>query len=200
MVPLHALVETHGALAEVARDGRAPAHRVAELRADGLRLGAPRRDPAVGDGRDRGQFEHPLVLRAKLEIAAACHAHGQGAFALRGHRVPQDLEALAQPPTARGRQLGYTRMWSIHPAQVKIHRRGLRTHHRPKSTRRIEIIRRGAERAHWAPIRHRLLGDDRLHDRASYRYFWQVLERAHRTSFSATGRNCRPRCAGPGSA
>ncbi len=25
----------------------------------------------------QGQFEHPLVLRAKLEIAAACHAHGK---------------------------------------------------------------------------------------------------------------------------
>ena len=31
--------------------------------------------------------------------------------------------------------------------------------------------------AHWAPIRHR----DTLHDRASYRYFWQVIERARRT-------------------
>ena len=45
----------------------------------------------------------------------------------------------------------------------------------------IEIID-AAERGHWAPTRHR----DTLHDRASYRYFWQVLERAHRTS-SATG-------------
>ena len=34
-----------------------------------------------------------------------------------------------------------------------------------------------AQAAAWAPIRH----DDRLHDRASYRYFWQVVERAHRT-------------------
>src|SRR5437016_3525503 len=25
----------------------------------------------------QGQFSHPLVLRAKLEIAAACHAHGK---------------------------------------------------------------------------------------------------------------------------
>jgi citrate lyase subunit beta/citryl-CoA lyase len=26
---------------------------------------------------DLGQFSHPLVVRAKLEIAAACHAHGK---------------------------------------------------------------------------------------------------------------------------
>jgi len=42
----------------------------------------------------------------------------------------------------------------------------------------IEIIT-AAQAADWAPIRHR----DALHDRASYRYFWQVIERAHRTSF-----------------
>ncbi|MDP3085260.1 MAG: CoA ester lyase, partial [Rubrivivax sp.] len=33
----------------------------------------------------------------------------------------------------------------------------------------------------WAPIQHR----DTLHDRASYRYFWHVIERAHRTSVAA---------------
>jgi citrate lyase subunit beta/citryl-CoA lyase len=34
-----------------------------------------------------------------------------------------------------------------------------------------------AQAAGWAPISHR----DTLHDRASYRYFWDVLARAHRT-------------------
>jgi Ca2+-binding RTX toxin-like protein len=31
---------------------------------------------------------------------------------------------------------------------------------------------------HWAPISH----EGVLHDRASYRYYWQLLERAHRTA------------------
>ena len=31
--------------------------------------------------------------------------------------------------------------------------------------------------ADWAPVQF----EGRLHDRASYRYFWQVLERAHQT-------------------
>jgi citrate lyase subunit beta/citryl-CoA lyase len=43
----------------------------------------------------------------------------------------------------------------------------------------IEIIG-AAQAAGWAPIRHH----DTLHDRASYRYFWQLLERAHRTSMT----------------
>jgi citrate lyase subunit beta/citryl-CoA lyase len=33
-----------------------------------------------------------------------------------------------------------------------------------------------ASAAHWAPVRH----GDTLHDRASYRYHWQVLRRARR--------------------
>jgi hypothetical protein len=39
-----------------------------------------------------------------------------------------------------------------------------------------EIIEK-AENAEWAPISF----EGRLHDRASYRYFWQTLERAHQT-------------------
>jgi citrate lyase subunit beta/citryl-CoA lyase len=34
-----------------------------------------------------------------------------------------------------------------------------------------------AQAQDWAPIS----VDGKLHDRASYRYFWQVLERAHQT-------------------
>ena len=38
------------------------------------------------------------------------------------------------------------------------------------------------DRRRTGPIRHRHNGREHLHDRASYRYFWQVIERAHRTS------------------
>lgn len=38
-----------------------------------------------------------------------------------------------------------------------------------------------AQAADWAPIRHTHQGRVQLHDRASYRYFWQVLQSAHRT-------------------
>ena len=40
----------------------------------------------------------------------------------------------------------------------------------------VEILG-AAQAAAWAPIRHH----DTLHDRASYRFYWQVLERAHQT-------------------
>ena len=45
----------------------------------------------------------------------------------------------------------------------------------------LEIIEAGLT-AHWAPIRH----SGQLHDRASYRYFWQVLQRAHATGHHLT--------------
>ena len=181
-VPLHALVETHGALAEV---HALAAHPRIESLSFGLmdfvsahRGAIPQSAMSV-----TGQFEHPLVLRAKLEVAAACHAHGK----VPSHCVVTEFrhfEALAQAAQRAARQLGYTRMWSIHPAQVRV----IVNAFAPTVAEvdmAIEIID-AAEHAQWAPIRHRLSGEDRLHDRASYRYFWQVLERAHRTS-SATG-------------
>jgi citrate lyase subunit beta/citryl-CoA lyase len=117
------------------------------------------------------------VLRAKLEIAAACHRHAK----VPSHSVVTELKDTEGPGEAAdraSRQLGYTRMWSIHPAQI----RPIVEAFAPtvaEVDQAVEIIS-AAQAAHWAPIRHR----DVLHDRASYRYFWQVLERAQRTSFA----------------
>ena len=66
----------------------------------------------------QGQFTHPLVVRAKLEIASACHAHGK----VPSHCVVtefNDIDAHARRREARGREFGYTRMWSIHPDQIR---------------------------------------------------------------------------------
>jgi citrate lyase subunit beta/citryl-CoA lyase len=125
----------------------------------------------------KGQFEHPLVVRAKLEIAAACHAHAK----VPSHCVVTEFRharALIDAATMACRQFGYTRMWSIHPAQVRPIVDAF-TPSVAEVDQAIEIIL-AAQAAHWAPIRHR----DTLHDRASYRYFWQLLERAHRTSYA----------------
>lgn len=129
--------------------------------------------PASGMALD-GQFTHPLVVRAKLEIAAACHAHGK----VPSHCVVTefaDTAALQGAASRASRELGYTRMWSIHPAQI---RPILQAFAPPQDD--IEdaskIIAAAAD-ADWAPISF----DGVLHDRASYRFYWQVLERAHRT-------------------
>lgn len=121
-----------------------------------------------------GQFTHPLVVRAKLEIASACHAHGK----VPSHCVVtefQDLSALQSAAHRAASELGYTRMWSIHPAQIRT----ILAAFAPAQDEidiASKIIAAGAY-FDWAPINF----DGVLHDRASYRYFWQVLERAHQT-------------------
>jgi citrate lyase subunit beta/citryl-CoA lyase len=122
----------------------------------------------------RGQFTHPLVLRAKLEIAAACHAYGK----VPSHCVVtefNDAAAMRDAASQAAGQLGYSRMWSIHPNQI----RPILEAFAPAADeidQAVKIIA-GASAADWAPISF----EGKLHDRASYRYFWQVLERANRT-------------------
>jgi citrate lyase subunit beta/citryl-CoA lyase len=121
-----------------------------------------------------GQFNHPHVLRAKIEMAAACHAHGK----VPSHNVVtefKDLPALHHAVQRAASELGYTRMWSIHPDQIRT----IVTAFAPAE---VEIdtavaILEAAAAAHWAPVQH----EGRLHDRASYRYYWQVIQRAHQT-------------------
>ena len=172
-LPVHVLIETHGALREVEAIA---AHPDVESLSFGLMdfVSAHRGAiPASGMSAE-GQFTHPLVLRAKLAIAAACHGHAKTP----SHSVVtefNDLDALAEAATRASRELGYTRMWSIHPSQIEP----IVTAFAPSAAEvdlAIDIVE-SAQDAHWAPTRHR----DTLHDRASYRYFWQVLERAHRT-------------------
>ncbi len=121
-----------------------------------------------------GQFTHPLVVRAKLEIASACHAHGK----VPSHCVVTEFsntEAMKAAAQRAAREFGYTRMWSIHPAQIRPILEAL-----APSAAEVETAARlieAAIAADWAPVSF----DKQLHDRASYRYFWQVLERAHQT-------------------
>jgi citrate lyase subunit beta/citryl-CoA lyase len=173
-IPLHALVETHGALREV--DAIAAHPRIESL-SFGLMdfVSAHRGAIPLSAMGARGQFEHPLVLRAKVEISAACHAHGKTP----SHCVVTefgDTEALKAAARQAAQRLAYTRMWSIHPAQV----RPIVEAFAPRADEvalAVEVLG-AAQAAQWAPVRHR----DVLHDRASYRYFWHVLERAHRTA------------------
>jgi citrate lyase subunit beta/citryl-CoA lyase len=90
----------------------------------------------------------------------------------------KDEAALQAAATTASRKLGYTRMWSIHPAQIRVIVDAF-----APSTAEVDLaieILLAAQTAEWAPIRHR----DTLHDRASYRYFWHVLQRAHQTSYA----------------
>jgi citrate lyase subunit beta/citryl-CoA lyase len=124
-----------------------------------------------------GQFSHPLVVRAKLEIASACHAHGK----VPSHSVVTEFsDALAMENAARlaSQTLGFTRMWSIHPAQIRPVLQAMAPSEKDIA-QACEVLL-AAQGADWAPISH----SGQLHDRASYRFFWQVLQRAHSTGRS----------------
>ena len=122
----------------------------------------------------QGQFDHPLVVRAKLEIASACHANSKTP----SHCVVtefNDAAAMTMAASRAFREFGYTRMWSIHPNQIRpILAAFAPTEGEIEDATRIIAA---AVRQEWAPISF----EGKLHDRASYRYYWQVLERAHQT-------------------
>jgi len=170
---VHFLIETHGALRDVFAIAALP--RVQSL-SFGLMdfVSAHQGAIPVTAMSAQGQFEHPLVRRAKLEIAAACHA----AAKVPSHSVVTEFKHVKAVQTAATRaahEFGFARMWSIHPSQIQP----IVEVFAPtvaELDEAIEIIG-AAEAARWAPIRHR----DVLHDRASYRYYWQVIERARRT-------------------
>ena len=129
---------------------------------------------AISDTQTLDQFNHPLVVRAKLEIASACHAHGK----VPSHCVVTELRdtvALETAARVAATALGFTRMWSIHPDQIRPILRAF-----APDPSEVDLAARILEKAsaqEWAPI----AINGTLHDRASYRYFWQLLERAQHT-------------------
>jgi citrate lyase subunit beta/citryl-CoA lyase len=121
-----------------------------------------------------GQFEHPLVARAKCEISAAALANG----VVPSHNVTtelKDLELIRNDALRARSEFGYLRMWSIHPNQIVPIFEAMRPDFSEVQNACAILI--AAQDSDWGPIQH----DGKLHDRASYRYYWELLARAHAT-------------------
>ena len=91
------------------------------------------------------------------------------------HSEFNDVGAMRTAARRAATEFGYTRMWSIHPNQI----RPILEAFAPDESQ-IQIATKilvKAAAADWAPTQI----DGTLHDRASYRHFWQVLTRAHAT-------------------
>jgi citrate lyase subunit beta/citryl-CoA lyase len=119
-----------------------------------------------------GQFDHPLLRRAKCEVAAAALAHA----VVPAHGVTLALDApdVVHADAMRARnEFGFLRMWSIHPAQIEPIVRAFQPDASAVET--AAAVLAAAQAADWGPIRH----DGKLYDRASYRYCWDLLQRAH---------------------
>ncbi|MYM85700.1 CoA ester lyase [Rugamonas sp. FT82W] len=169
-LPVHVLIETHGALREAYDIAALPQVQCLSF---GIMDFVSSHYGAIPAGamRTPGQFTHPLVVRAKLEIAAACHAHGK----VPSHNVTteiKDTAVAANDAQRAAAEFGYTRMWSIHPNQIKPIIKTFTP--RLSEVSEAAAILLEAEAVQWGPISQ----NGRLHDRASYRYYWTVLQRA----------------------
>jgi citrate lyase subunit beta/citryl-CoA lyase len=169
-LPVHVLIETHGALRAAYDIAALPQ---VECLSFGIMDFVSSHYGAVPASamRTPGQFTHPLVVRAKLEMVAACHAHGKVA----SHNVTTDIKdsaVVANDAQRAGAEFGFTRMWSIHPDQIKPILKAFTP--RLSEVNEATNILQEAMANDWGPISQH----GRLHDRASYRYYWTVLQRA----------------------
>ena len=169
-LPVHVLVETHGALRDAWEIAALPQ---VECLSFGIMDFVSSHFGAIPAGamRTPGQFSHPLVVRAKLEMVAACHAHGKVA----SHNVTTEIKdsaIVANDAQRAAAEFGFTRMWSIHPDQIKPIVKAFTP--RLSEVNEATNILQEAMAANWGPIAQH----GRLHDRASYRYYWTVLQRA----------------------
>ncbi|MDO9194517.1 MAG: aldolase/citrate lyase family protein [Undibacterium sp.] len=169
-LPVHVLIETHNALANVDQIAALPQ---VECLSFGVMDFVSSHYGAIPSNamRSPGQFSHPLVMRAKLEIAAACHRYGKTP----SHNVTteiKDTAIVAGDATRAILECGYTRMWSIHPDQIKPIVKAMS----PRSSEINEAVTilSTAQQEQWGPIQ----VNGRLHDRASYRYYWMLLKKA----------------------
>lgn len=170
-LPIHVLVETHGALAHAAAISALPG---VEALVFGLLDFVSAHHGALGFDAMRSplQFEHPLLVRAKTDIVAAALAHG----VVPVHNVSMTLRdeaAVNQDAILARTRFGFLRMWSIHPAQIRPIVEGMRPD--DAEVERAGRILIAAQQASWGPIDH----GGELHDRASYRHCWTVVQRAH---------------------
>ena len=170
-IPVHILIETHGALRDVQQIAALESVETLDF---GLMDFVSSHHGALGFDvmRSPRQFEHPLLVRAKSDIVAAAFANG----VVPSHNVSltlRDSQATYADAYRARNDFGFLRMWSVHPAQIQpIVHAMLPT---AEDIATASDILLAAHAADWGPIRH----EETLHDRATYRYFWNVLRTAH---------------------
>jgi citrate lyase subunit beta / citryl-CoA lyase len=169
-IPTHVLVETHGALRDVHQIAALPSIQVLDFGLMDFVSGHHGAIPAAAM-RSPGQFEHHLLVRAKSEVVAAALANG----VIPAHNVCLDLKntEVVYADAARARnEFGFLRMWSIYPTQVGAIVDAMKPDH--SEVEDAVNILLAAQAADWGPIQYK----GELHDRATYRYFWELLQKA----------------------
>ncbi|HQN64346.1 MAG TPA: aldolase/citrate lyase family protein [Methylophilus sp.] len=172
-IPVHILIETHGALRQVHEIAKLPWLQVLDF---GLMDFVSAHHGAIPASamRSPGQFDHRLLARAKTEVVAAALANG----VVPAHNVTLDLknvETTFSDASRARNEFGFMRMWSIYPTQIQAIVDAMKPNF-DEVTDAANILL-AAQDASWGPIQY--AGE--LHDRATYRYFWEVLQKAKLT-------------------
>ncbi len=173
-IPVHILIETHGALKEVWEIASLPWVQVLDFGMMDFVSGHHGAIPASAM-RSPGQFEHKLLQRAKAEMVAAALANG----VVPAHNVTLDLknpEQTKSDASIARNEFGFLRMWSIYPTQITAIVDAMK----PDYSEVIDAanILVAAQQNNWGPIQY----EGELHDRATYRYFWELLQKAKVTN------------------
>ena len=172
-IPVHVLIETLGALRDAWDIATLPGVESLDFGLMDFVSGHHGAIPASAM-QSPGQFEHPLIARAKCEITTAALANG----VVPTHNVTtelKDIDVISNDARRARLEFGYLRMWSIHPNQIVPIIEAMRPDFSEVETAAAILI--AAQDKDWGPIAH----EGRLHDRASYRYYWELIARAHAT-------------------
>lgn len=169
-IPIHVLIETHGALADVGAIAAMPWIQVLDFGQMDFVSAHNGSIPAAAM-RSPLQFEHRLLVRAKAELVAAALRNG----VVPAHNVCLDLknaETVFSDASRARNEFGFLRMWSIYPAQIEPIVKAMRPDFSEVEDAAAILLQ--AQAADWGPIQYK----GELHDRATYRYFWSCLQRA----------------------
>jgi citrate lyase subunit beta / citryl-CoA lyase len=172
-IPVHLLIETHGALRQVHEIAQLPWLQVLDFGLMDFVSAHHGAIPATAM-RSPGQFDHHLLARAKSEVVSAALANG----VVPAHNVTLDLKnaEVTYSDAYRARnEFGFMRMWSIYPTQIQAIVDAMKPNFDEVSDAANILLT--AQAADWGPIQY--AGE--LHDRATYRYFWEVLQKAKQT-------------------
>ena len=173
VIPVHILIETHGALNQVHEIAKLPWVLVLDF---GLMDFVSAHNGAIPASamRSPGQFEHRLLARAKAEVVSAALANG----VVPAHNVTLDLknvETTFNDAKFARNEFGFMRMWSIYPTQIQAIVDAMKPNFDEVADAANILL--AAQAANWGPIQY--AGE--LHDRATYRYFWEILQKAKLT-------------------
>ncbi|NBN92478.1 MAG: CoA ester lyase [Betaproteobacteria bacterium] len=172
-IPLHLMIESPTAVHDVWKIAALPGCEVIDFGLMDFVSSYQGAIPSTGM-QSPMQFTHPLIVRAKGAIGTAAAAHG----VIASHNVTRDVKnpATAGSDAKRAKEeFGFLRMWSIYPTQIQSIVDAMKPDY--SEVQDAANILLAAQAGDWGPIQY--AGE--LHDRATYRYFWEILQKARVT-------------------